>query len=980
VIALFCAAWPLTAGASAQSDWQRFRAEYPYHIQTLALGAPEPGGRTLVVAEPPPSVTLSALQQTWPREFGSAVIHRHRIGVDGWVADIVTRLPPQSDHATGELVLQLSGYLFGTSYKSYALTIGAPRAAPVDNLDLAVSTGQLASWFGLHPHEPGTGSQLFGALLGLGALITIGGVLRTRRLKWVLRAALVITVIVIKARFEQPPSPDVLFIERHSSHGPESVAQILSGGGGLYDSDTRGVVLFVLPRSSSLDSYQAALRQFVLDTDTILGAVGTDRATAIVGRERVVPVTLMPPLRVETLLQLASIKATELAQSYERRNLFAGRFDAGRNRDWAPIYLSDELKDTEYGSLLNLTDQLLKSWSQHGEVRYANFDYAAPRRYPFPVSLSKHVRASRVTFNWNTKGVGYSDAIAGFNLLAFARTGSLPVDYLGERDSRLRDAEDIAYEYFAETRDPNLARVVQYAGAYQIFRAFDIGATNPYTIPKEALDRTRLEALAADVLAMLRSADPAGAADLVAPSPRGLQILAEFRTTLTALRSFHARHGKRGDSDLSAALIEPRGWIGRAERSNSEYDGEVVELTAALMNNQLVKVMLGDELRGHVLAIYQKGSEGSETNWIHTPSVVISWTTGPDAGQATGGHSLSSRVTRYAVDDTLAAGDVRILESGSSRTIFYSARDEARIHATVRQAGRAERQSSDALRDALRQQLQHAQPRLGPVQQVLKLGDAPVAERGLGTHAGVRVSSATWTHQRTIAPGHDAALQMLQRPGRRSIVIERRQDGILMTVDGETSTIFAPDTPSAIDAFISRTRAPGKEMPSVDVTFANFDPDQARGFIRSAELHTPADRRPSVNAVAQGKVNFAGVARARQMEWDVAAAQIRRQPPNGAGEVAHTLVIPARRMGSPLRVMVEATAEAASRVHALLTEFLSAIRSASSTDDLLLALRELVNQLMVIPGVKKVQPIQIHEAGDIYFVRSGLGEAGHAAD
>jgi hypothetical protein len=88
-----------------------------------------------------------------------------------------------------------------------------------------------------------------------------------------------------------------------------------------------------------------------------------------------------------------------------------------------------------------------------------------------------------------------------------------------------------------------------------------------------------MEALAADVLAMLRSADPAGAADLVAPSPRGLQILAEFRTT-SRPSVFHARHGKRGDSDLSAALIEPRGWIGRAERSNSEYDGEVVELTA----------------------------------------------------------------------------------------------------------------------------------------------------------------------------------------------------------------------------------------------------------------------------------------------------------------------------------------------------------------------------------------------------------------
>jgi hypothetical protein len=67
-------------------------------------------------------------------------------------------------------------------------------------------------------------------------------------------------------------------------------------------------------------------------------------------------------------------------------------------------------------------------------------------------------------------------------------------------------------------------------------------------------------------------------------------------------------------------------------------------------------------------------------------------------------------------------------------------------------------------------------------------------------------------------------------------------------------------------------------------------------------------------------------------------------------------------------------------VHALLTEFLSAIRSASSTDDLLLALRELVNQLMVIPGVKN-GPADTDPRGRRHLLRrSGLGEAGHAAD
>ena len=114
--------------------------------------------------------------------------------------------------------------------------------------------------------------------------------------------------------------------------------QVLSGGGGVYDSDTRGLVLLVLPQTASLDSNPSALREFVLDTDAILGAVGTDRTTAIVGRERIVPVDLMPPLRVETLLQLASVKSTELAQSYERKNLLAGRFDSERHQDWAPIF------------------------------------------------------------------------------------------------------------------------------------------------------------------------------------------------------------------------------------------------------------------------------------------------------------------------------------------------------------------------------------------------------------------------------------------------------------------------------------------------------------------------------------------------------------------------------------------------------------------------------------------------------------------
>ena len=979
VVALVCAAWPLDVDASGQSDWQRFRGEYPYHIQAIALGPSEPGGRTLVVAEPPPSVTLRELQQTWPREFQSATIERHRVGVDGWVADIVTRLPPQSEEATTELVQQLCGHLFGTSYKSYALPIGAPRQAPAQDLDLSVGTAQLASWFGLQPPERGFASRLVDFMLGLSILISIVAVLRTRRLKWVLRTAVVVGALAVKGWIDTPPSPEVLFVERHNSRPPESLAQIMKSGGGLYDSEHRGLVVFVLPRSASLNSYQGALREFVLDTDSILGAVGTDQTIAIVGRERVVPVGVMPPLRVETLLQLAAVKSAELAQSYERNNFFAGRFDRTRHRDWAPIYLSADLKDTEYGSLLNITDQLLKSWSERGEVRYANFDYAAPGTFPFPAPLSKHVRASTVTFNWNTKGVGYSDTIGDFKLLAFARTGSLPVDYLGERDARLRDAEDTAYEYFAGSRDPNLARVVQYAGAYQIFRAFEVNATNPYTVPVDALDRTRLAALAIDRLALLRSSEAERFADEIAGTPKGRPYVEPFRRLVADLRAFHQRRGGRGDADLAATLIDPRPAAARARTSNSDYDTELVELTYALMDDALVKAMCGNMVRGLALQMYLGASSGGETNWIHTPTVVVSWPTGADAASVTGGHSLSSKVTRYAADDALSAGDIRVVESGDARTIFYSARDEARIHATVRQAGRADLQSPEALRDVLRQQLHAAQPRLGPVRQVLKLGDTVNAERGLGAHAGVRVSSATWTHRSGIHATHDAALQTLQRPGRLAVMVERQADGILMTVHGERTTIFAPDTPSAIDAFINRTRVRGGTS-AVDVTFTNFDAEQARGFIRNAQLHARAGQRPQVNAAVDMQGNAAAVTRARTANWDIARATIETRPLNAAGDVVHTLAIPAKRAGSPLRLIVEATAEAASKVHALLQDFLVTVRAVSSAEELLTAFREFVNQLMAVPGVKKVRPLHVQEAGDIYFVRSGPTEVSHATE
>lgn len=78
-------------------------------------------------------------------------------------------------------------------------------------------------------------------------------------------------------------------------------------------------------------------------------------------------------------------------------NGFACKFT--ETKDWAPIFLSPQLVDTEYGSLLNITDQLLKSWSNLGLTRYEGFVYAEPSSWPFAKPLPNELETQEVTYN-----------------------------------------------------------------------------------------------------------------------------------------------------------------------------------------------------------------------------------------------------------------------------------------------------------------------------------------------------------------------------------------------------------------------------------------------------------------------------------------------------------------------------------------------------------------------------------------------------
>src|SRR5262249_39902493 len=61
--------------------WHAFRRAYPLHIQGIALSQPLNNKRTIIIAEPPPHVSLAQLQSLLP----GAHIQQKVIGYDGWV-------------------------------------------------------------------------------------------------------------------------------------------------------------------------------------------------------------------------------------------------------------------------------------------------------------------------------------------------------------------------------------------------------------------------------------------------------------------------------------------------------------------------------------------------------------------------------------------------------------------------------------------------------------------------------------------------------------------------------------------------------------------------------------------------------------------------------------------------------------------------------------------------------------------------------
>lgn len=610
---------------AAGALWSRFRTAHPVGFQGIAVSDLRGDGScSIVLSEPPPHVTLAQITELIP----DASVMRQANGHQGWLFDVVGNLDGGELEVWRKLRV-LHHLLFRSEHGAFVYR--EPFARPWHDagrfsLDLGVRASELHRW--VH-------------------------------------------------------APEARFVAVEGGKGIPRSSLVSSASCGVYRLPEQSLVGWWLPRGVPVSDCLTDARIFALESDLILGAIQQVSGLLILARERVAPYELIPPLRGETLALLASVAVKgELAQSYQRLHPGAGRYNEAW--DWAPILLSPELVNTEYGDLLNVADQLLKGWSEHGDVKYQNFRYAPPLNWAFPEALSnivyKQTKQARLTFNWNTTGLGYAVPMGEVAVYALSRTGALPVSYIPGEDPKLAPAvaahEDTAYNWYAAMQNPTLVRVVQYAALYQIFHLFKRDA-DAQSAP---LGLRPAQGFAAAMAPFLRTANQVSPRDL--DKRIGTPVLLErikqsildrdqaMRSRLSAEQQ--AQYDAWLDRELKKEALTIRerlrtahkAWQGLdpgtrqlLQRDGIKLDMAVHQPAARAALSQASDYLEALAAHEGIAARYVSQVAPTGESWIHTPVVVMSRSAG--AGDI-GGHNLRAGVTRIETSAEVGRSQVTV--------------------------------------------------------------------------------------------------------------------------------------------------------------------------------------------------------------------------------------------------------------------------------------------------------------------------------
>lgn len=431
-------------GSGGAKAWERFRSFASHHIQDWILVGDGPVF-TLIHSEPPPAydrAEYEAIYQATFRGLEDFDIQSEQLGFNGSYTDIVATMDYgfAGEDALSELEIDLralSQEIYGTSYGARFLRLrDLEQKSPARNAGtpIELSAAEVHTWLndsGLVFASPETG---------------VSG----------------------------------------------SLDQIRQQRAGRYLSSDGALALLIIDRDAQLGfSDVRHIRHFVLDSDLVVGGMidEAQELTYVVGRARQLDWFDFPPLRVEDVLNLIEQENGSLAQSYDRTTPGAGRVTHdGQQQDWAPSFLSRELLDTEFGSLLNEADAVLKSQSLGDTISYVGFDIDGIPNPPDDTSewprgvwdrLNAETQLTSLIFNFNTVGSGHWYFVnEDVRVYAPNRTGSYSVTYspfaagetsLNREAALIAEAERDYGTWFNASGNLALARAVQYTSIFQIF-------------------------------------------------------------------------------------------------------------------------------------------------------------------------------------------------------------------------------------------------------------------------------------------------------------------------------------------------------------------------------------------------------------------------------------------------------------------------------------------------------------------------------
>ncbi|MBP5540682.1 MAG: hypothetical protein J6X88_03440 [Bacteroidales bacterium] len=405
------------AALATDSIYRDFRNKYRFHYQTIGMASFADSSRMILLSDIPPHFETDSISPIFAQFTHKTEAHRHPIGYDGYVTDIVILLGNATLENCNKLIRQLNRKLFFSDYKPTVMTLPAEHKRQYfarENIDYQLTLNEFNSWF----MEEGE------------AFIHLDDTTK---------AMTVSDLFELQAR-------------------------------GVYFSQQPGFVAWAIAKNEDIAKQVTDIRQFTLDADLILGALADSNTLVIIGRERQSPLHELPPLQIESILLLASTTEKELSQSLDINDLMAGKMVSGK--DWCPTYLSQELENTEFGDLMTITDVLLKDWSEHGTIHEGYYRYPEPGYYPFDKPLFRKLGLNELVYNWNTSGAMYAIDRDNYTIYTLGRTGSLPVSYFNSQERSQSIGyryEDQAYHYFSTLGNTDLARVVQYTALYQLF-------------------------------------------------------------------------------------------------------------------------------------------------------------------------------------------------------------------------------------------------------------------------------------------------------------------------------------------------------------------------------------------------------------------------------------------------------------------------------------------------------------------------------